>query len=238
MHILVAGPAAGRCRRRRPGRRSGKSAARGRPGLWSRPRREHGAADRRACRELQPCAGAGDDIGEEHHAASRGLARRDADFRHQRGRIADTFVRPIYAGNALATVQSKDGIKVITVRGTAFAPSEASGGSASIEAVPAAAETRAVEPRRTSRSPRASARTSARPGWSCRAGARSRAARTSRPCSSRWSMHWAPRWALRVRPATRATCPTTCRSGRPARSSRRSSTSRSASRARSSTSPA
>jgi len=43
----------------------------------------------------------------------------------------DTFVRPIYAGNALATVQSKDPIKVITVRGTAFAPAEASGGSAS-----------------------------------------------------------------------------------------------------------
>ena len=42
----------------------------------------------------------------------------------------DTFVRPIYAGNALATVQSKDPIKIITVRGTAFAPAEASGGSA------------------------------------------------------------------------------------------------------------
>ena len=49
----------------------------------------------------------------------------------------DTFVRPIYAGNALLTVQSKDRIKVITVRGTAFPPA-ASGGNASIEAVPAA----------------------------------------------------------------------------------------------------
>jgi electron transfer flavoprotein alpha subunit len=47
----------------------------------------------------------------------------------------DTFVRPIYAGNALATVQSKDAIKVITVRGTAFAPAAASGGSAAIESV-------------------------------------------------------------------------------------------------------
>src|SRR6202035_225128 len=47
----------------------------------------------------------------------------------------DTFVRPIYAGNALATVQSKDPIKIITVRGTAFAPAAASGGSALIEPV-------------------------------------------------------------------------------------------------------
>jgi electron transfer flavoprotein alpha subunit len=50
---------------------------------------------------------------------------------------ADTFVRPIYAGNALATVQSKDAIKIITVRGTAFAPAEASGGAAPIEPVAA-----------------------------------------------------------------------------------------------------
>jgi electron transfer flavoprotein alpha subunit len=49
---------------------------------------------------------------------------------------ADTFVRPIYAGNALATVQSKDPIKVITVRGTAFAPAAAEGGNAPIEIVP------------------------------------------------------------------------------------------------------
>jgi len=48
---------------------------------------------------------------------------------------ADTFVRPIYAGNALATVQSKDAIKIITVRGTAFAPAEATGGSGTVEAI-------------------------------------------------------------------------------------------------------
>jgi electron transfer flavoprotein alpha subunit len=47
----------------------------------------------------------------------------------------DTFVRPIYAGNALATVQSKDPIKIITVRGTAFPPGEATGGSAPVEVV-------------------------------------------------------------------------------------------------------
>ncbi len=47
----------------------------------------------------------------------------------------DTFVRPIYAGNALATVQSKDAIKVITVRGTAFPPVEAAGGNAPVEKI-------------------------------------------------------------------------------------------------------
>ena len=46
---------------------------------------------------------------------------------------ADTFVRPIYAGNALATVQSKDALKVITVRTTGFDAVAAEGGSASIE---------------------------------------------------------------------------------------------------------
>jgi len=48
---------------------------------------------------------------------------------------ADTFTRPIYAGNAIATVQSSDAKKVITVRGTAFAKAEETGGSAKIEAV-------------------------------------------------------------------------------------------------------
>jgi electron transfer flavoprotein alpha subunit len=50
---------------------------------------------------------------------------------------ADTFVRPIYAGNALATVKSKDPIKIITVRTTAFDAVAASGGSGSVESVSA-----------------------------------------------------------------------------------------------------
>ncbi len=45
----------------------------------------------------------------------------------------DTFERPIYAGNAIATVQSSDAIKLITVRTTAFDPVAASGGSAAVE---------------------------------------------------------------------------------------------------------
>jgi electron transfer flavoprotein alpha subunit len=47
----------------------------------------------------------------------------------------DTFERPIYAGNAIATVQSSDRIKVITVRGTGFDAAPASGGSAALETV-------------------------------------------------------------------------------------------------------
>jgi electron transfer flavoprotein alpha subunit len=54
---------------------------------------------------------------------------------------ADTFVRPIYAGNALATVKSKDAIKVITVRTTAFDAAAASGGAAPVEPVSPPADT-------------------------------------------------------------------------------------------------
>lgn len=50
---------------------------------------------------------------------------------------ADTFERPIYAGNAIATVKSSDAKKVITVRGTAFDAAAASGGSASVESISA-----------------------------------------------------------------------------------------------------
>jgi electron transfer flavoprotein alpha subunit len=50
---------------------------------------------------------------------------------------ADTFVRPIYAGNALATVRSSDGIKVLTVRAASFDPVATTGGTATIEAAPA-----------------------------------------------------------------------------------------------------
>jgi electron transfer flavoprotein alpha subunit len=48
---------------------------------------------------------------------------------------ADTFVRPIYAGNAMATVQSADAIKIITVRTTGFDAAPAEGGSAALEDV-------------------------------------------------------------------------------------------------------
>jgi electron transfer flavoprotein alpha subunit len=53
---------------------------------------------------------------------------------------ADTFERPIYAGNAIATVQSSDAIKVITVRSTGFDPVAAEGGSALVEKIEASAD--------------------------------------------------------------------------------------------------
>ncbi|MFM2239009.1 MAG: hypothetical protein RJA69_383 [Pseudomonadota bacterium] len=53
---------------------------------------------------------------------------------------ADTFERPIYAGNAMATVQSSDAVKVITVRTTGFDAAAATGGSAAVESLSAAAD--------------------------------------------------------------------------------------------------
>jgi len=74
-----------------------------------------------------------------HSAFGKGLLPRVAallDVQHVSDIIGieseDTFVRPIYAGNAILTVQSVDPIKVVTVRGTAFQAGEATGGSAEI----------------------------------------------------------------------------------------------------------
>ncbi|MDR0213235.1 MAG: FAD-binding protein [Comamonas sp.] len=53
---------------------------------------------------------------------------------------SDTFERPIYAGNAVATVQSTDAVKVITVRGTGFDAAAATGGSAAVETAAAVAD--------------------------------------------------------------------------------------------------
>jgi electron transfer flavoprotein alpha subunit len=71
--------------------------------------------------------------------APRVAAKLDASARSPtslQGRVADTFERPIYAGNAIATVQSTDAVKVITVRTTGF-DAAAGGGSAAVENVTA-----------------------------------------------------------------------------------------------------
>jgi electron transfer flavoprotein alpha subunit len=69
---------------------------------------------------------------------------------------ADTFERPIYAGNAMATVQSADATKVITVRTTGF-DAAGQGGSAAVETVAAAVAEAARAPSSAARSPRATA---------------------------------------------------------------------------------
>lgn len=58
---------------------------------------------------------------------------------------ADTFDRPVYAGNAIATVQSVDSTKVITVRTTSFDPANAEQGSAQVEHIPTVASTEASQ---------------------------------------------------------------------------------------------
>ncbi len=97
----------------------------------------------------------------------------------------DTFTRPIYAGNAIATVQSTDQVKVITARPTNFDPAAAEGGSATVEKRGSRwpARTRRASSRATSRSPtvpNCRARRSSFPAdaaW---------ARRTTSSCSNRW----------------------------------------------------
>lgn len=146
---------------------------------------------------------------------------------------ADTFRRPIYAGNAIATVQSSDPIKVLTVRGTSFDEAAAEGGSASIEKVAAVAVD--GQPALVGREQASSDRPELTTTWAAGGWA---APSSSRPCWSRWPTGWVPPWGPRVRRWTPAMRPMTGRWARPARSLRRSSTSRPASRGPSSTWPA
>ena len=57
----------------------------------------------------------------------------------------DTFVRPIYAGNAIATVKSNDNVKIVTVRGTAFEAAQEASSNAAVEAAPEVAKSGVTE---------------------------------------------------------------------------------------------
>ena len=138
VHALVVGNNAdgGRRRRRRRSPASPRSMSpTRRRSSTSSPKRRAGRGE--ADGQPRRLRRAGDHHRQEHRAARRRAARRDADQRHPLGRGPDTFTRPIYAGNAIATVKSKDAKKVITVRTTAFEKAAADGGSATVEQVDA-----------------------------------------------------------------------------------------------------
>ncbi len=148
----------------------------------------------------------------------------------------DTFERPIYAGNALQTVQSTDAKKVITVRTASF-QAAGTGGSAPVEAVAAAADPGVStfvgeEIVKSDRPELGAAKIIISGGRAL--GSKEAFAKVIEPVADKLGAPWAPR-APRSMPATRRT---TGRSARPARSSPETLTSPWASRAPSSTSPA
>ena len=149
----------------------------------------------------------------------------------------DTFTRPIYAGNAIATVKSSDAKKVITVRGTAFDKASPDGGSATIEKVASTGDKglstfAGSEIAKLERPELTSAKIIVSGGRACNP------PRTSTRSSSRSPTNWALPSAPAARRSMRATSPTIIRSARPARSSPPKSISQSAFPARSSTLPA
>ena len=110
------------------------------------PQFEHGLAENVAAQVLA-IAGSYSHLLFPATAAGKNVAPRVA-AKLDVGQISDivkvaspeTFERPIYAGNAVATVQSLDAIKVITVRTTGFDPAAADGGSAIVESIDATAD--------------------------------------------------------------------------------------------------
>ena len=240
-----------RRRRARAGRRR-QCPRRGRAGRAGR-QRVQGAAGRRAAAGRRPGRepgrpGAGRGVGLQPHPVPRhrlGQERGPARGR-QAGcgagldiigvESADTFQRPIYAGNAIATVQSADAVKVITVRTTGFDAVAATGGSAAIEDATAVADSGLSsfvgrEVAKSDRPELAGARVVV-------SGGRGLGSAENFKILTRWPTSWARRWALRARRSTPATRRTTGRSARPARSWPRSCTWPSASPAPSSTWPA
>jgi electron transfer flavoprotein alpha subunit len=151
---------------------------------------------------------------------------------------ADTFTRPTYAGNAIATVKTSDAKLVITVRGTAFAKAAKDGGSGTHRSRILNRRTRAFQlcwrGDRQARTPRTDQRQDHRLGRSRAEGRPETFEQDIFPLADKLG---AAVGAAALR-SMRAMSPTTIRSARPARSSPPKSMSRSASRARSSTLPA
>jgi len=136
---------------------------------------------------------------------------------------ADTFERPIYAGNAIATVQSADAVKVVTVRTTGFDAAAPTGGSAAVEtaaAVPDGGKSRFVgrEVTKSDRPELTAAKIIVSGGRAL--GSAEKFADVITPLADKLGA------AIAARPWTPAMRPTTCRSARPARSWRRSCISR------------
>jgi len=113
-----------------------------------------GLAENLAAQVLALAAGSGSGTGSKYThilfpatAAGKNMAPRVAALLDvgqisdiTRVNAVDTFERPIYAGNAIVTVQSTDAVKVLTVRSTAFDPAAATGGSALVSLVSAVAD--------------------------------------------------------------------------------------------------
>ena len=113
-----------------------------------------GLAENLAAQVLALAAGSGSGTGSKYThilfpatAAGKNMAPRVAALLDvgqisdiTRVNAVDTFERPIYAGNAIATVQSTDAVKVLTVRSTAFDPAAATGGSALVSLVSSVAD--------------------------------------------------------------------------------------------------
>ena len=123
---------------------------------------------------------------------------------------ADTFVRPIYAGNALATVKSNDVVKVISVRTTNFDAADAEGGTATVESLSTVPTRPGCLILSSSKVPKRNAPNSPAQRSSCPEAAASAAARTS-ACWRRWPTSWARPSAHPVPQLTPAMCPMTTR---------------------------
>jgi electron transfer flavoprotein alpha subunit len=139
VHVLVAGANAGAAAQPHADRRRGQGAARRCPGL------DHGLAESVAAQVVAMASGYSHILfpatASGKNVAPRVAALLDVAQISEATKVIspDTFERPIYAGNAIATVQSTDAIKVITVRTTGFDAAAATGGSAAVESIAAVA---------------------------------------------------------------------------------------------------